>query len=83
MGLILAPSGQPATIQLGANLYWQNPSNDALRIELPAESVLADPAFADAANGDFTSKSAGKGLSNPAAILPVWDKWVAIRNMRQ
>ncbi len=73
--------GQAPTIELGDNLYWQNQSNDVLRIDMPPESVLADPGFADAANGDFTTQVPGQGLANPSAILLVWKKWEAIRSL--
>jgi hypothetical protein len=34
-------------------------------------------------SGDFTSSTAGHGLSKPGALEPMWEKWTAVRGLVQ
>ena len=72
-------SPAPPTVKLGANTFFQNISNDVLRIEMPADAVQVDAGFANAAAGDFSRASASgpdaeHGLVDPVALEPIWQK---------
>jgi nitrous oxidase accessory protein NosD len=67
--------------KVGKNTFHGNgePGTD---YTLPSSTLHENPMFADAADGDFTVgnntvNSAGHGLSNPAAITELWEKYMA------
>ncbi|VGO15940.1 Poly(beta-D-mannuronate) C5 epimerase [Pontiella desulfatans] len=65
--------------KVGKNTFHGNgqPSTD---YDLPSSTIMEDPKFADAKNGDFsagnkTVKSEGHGLVNPDVISTLWKKY--------
>lgn len=61
------------------NTFWRN-KVDAENMEKTADSVVADPAFTDAENGDFSLKSGPalqqkQGLTNPEIFKKLWKIW--------
>ena len=65
--------------KVGKNTFWGNgvPAQD---YKLPSSTLEENSNFANAANGDFTPenkavKSTGHGLTNPAAIKVLWEKY--------
>ena len=49
---------------VAANVFWAN-ATDAENLEKPADSITADPQFADPNHGDFTVR--GPGASKATA----------------
>lgn len=86
-GFIVWKEGNaPAVVNLSANTFWENTSNDVANMDLPVDTVLADPGFADATAGDYSRPGASgpgadHGLTDPAALKPVWEKWEAVRKL--
>ena len=67
---------------LSGNTFWGNKS-DTENIELPANSMVIDPALVDPTTGDLSTGSAvlkkrKQGLTNPGVFKPLWKKWMAI-----
>ncbi len=65
--------------KIGKNTFWQN-KTDTENLEKPADSIEAEPGFADPNNGDFSLKSGlalehKQGLTNPEIFKTLWKKW--------
>jgi len=61
------------------NTFWQN-EVDAENFQKTANSILADPGFADPENGDFSLKPGPalehkQGLKNPEILKALWLRW--------
>ncbi len=67
------------------NTFWQN-EVDAENFQKTANSILADPGFADPENGDFSLKPGPalkhkQGLKNPEILKALWLRWQNRRNL--
>ncbi len=72
--VVYAKGGQDSNI-IGRNIFWQNAA-DANNCDLPADSIRADPRFADPNAGDFSSTVArGQGLTEPQVIRELWPRY--------
>lgn len=61
------------------NTFWKN-KVDAENFQKTGNSILADPGFIDAANGDFSLKPGSalehkQGLTNPEILKRLWKQW--------
>lgn len=61
------------------NTFWKN-KVDAENFQKTGNSILADPEFVDAANGDFSLKPGPaleykQGLTNPEIFKKLWTQW--------
>jgi beta-lactamase regulating signal transducer with metallopeptidase domain len=62
------------------NTFWQN-KVDTENVNKPADSIIADPGFVDAENGDFSLKPGPamqqkQGLTNPEIFKKLWKIWM-------
>ncbi len=81
--LIVYPKDSPDINIIGRNLFWQNIAN-AKDCVLPADSIQADPRFADPNAGDFSSIAArGQGLTDPQVIRQLWPRYEQARRESQ
>ncbi|MHC4418441.1 MAG: right-handed parallel beta-helix repeat-containing protein, partial [Planctomycetota bacterium] len=77
-GLILSGEGDKNDNSVLKNTFWKN-KIDAENFARPADSILAEPAFRDPGNGDF-SLTGGKpleqkqGLTNPESLWEIWQR---------
>lgn len=76
--LVVYPKGTQDTNIIGRNLFWQNGAN-AKDCTLAADSILADPQFADPNAGDFSTAGPAReqkqGLTDPPAIRQLWPRY--------
>ncbi len=61
------------------NTFWKNKVDDE-NFKKTADSIIAEPVFVDAANGDFSLKPGPvqeneQGLSNPEILKTLWKRW--------
>jgi nitrous oxidase accessory protein NosD len=66
------------------NTFWQN-KVDAENMDKMADSIIADPDFVDAENGDFSLKPGPalqqkQGLTNPEVFKKLWKIWKSRQN---
>ncbi len=78
-GFVLFTEAGRNAVQLGSNSFWENQSN-VENLAGTVDLVLADPAFAHADEGDFTTALSqrtpeGYGLTDPAPIQQLWKSW--------
>ena len=78
-GWIMSEEGGKGGNTCLRNTFWQNKS-DAENFAKTGNSILADPGFVDAANGDFSLKAGpGKekkqGLTEPEVFKKLWKRW--------
>ena len=64
---------------IGKNTFWQN-EVDAENFRKTANSIEADPGFADPENGDFSLRPGPalehkQGLTNPEILKTLWKRW--------
>jgi len=78
-GWILFKEGSRNDNIVYKNTFWRN-KVDAENMEKTADSIIADPAFVDADNGDFSLKPGPvlqqkQGLKNPEIFKKLWKIW--------
>jgi len=77
-GLALFKEGTENFNVVAPNVFWAN-ATDAESLEKPADSVTADPQFADPNHGDFTrrgpAQTQGHGLSDPQVLKDLWKRY--------
>lgn len=61
------------------NTFWKN-KTDAENFKKTGNSILSDPLFTDAENGNFSlnpcqAKENNQGLTNPDVFIPLWQKY--------
>jgi parallel beta-helix repeat protein len=66
------------------NTFWQN-KVDTENMNKPADSIVADPGFVDAENGDFSLKPGPamqqkQGLTKPEIFKKLWKIWMNRRD---
>jgi nitrous oxidase accessory protein NosD len=81
-GLALFKETGKNSNKIGRNTFWQN-AVDVENFEEAPDSVMAEPAFADAANGNFSLKEGpvlehDQGLTNPEIFKTLWKKWESL-----
>lgn len=83
-GIAIFEEGGTLRVDFGANQFWDN-TVDLQGHPTPELSVLADPALENSADWSPETFAAWSpqdhGLSNPAAIAPLWVKWEAVRKL--
>jgi beta-lactamase regulating signal transducer with metallopeptidase domain/tetratricopeptide (TPR) repeat protein len=80
-GLILSGEGGRNDNSVLKNTFWKN-KVDAENFIRPADSILAEPAFRDAENGDFSLTGGGpleqkQGLTDPELLWKIWQRHTA------
>jgi len=78
-GLILFKEGSKNGNTVYKNTFWRN-KIETENLDKTSDSIIADPAFIDAANGDFSLKPGPalqqkQGLKNPEIFKTLWKIW--------
>ena len=78
-GWILFKEGSKNGNTVYRNTFWRN-KIETENLDKTANSVIADPGFIDADNGDFSLKPGlalqqKQGLTNPEIFKTLWKKW--------
>jgi len=78
-GLIVFKEGARGANSLRRNTFWRN-ETDTESLDKPADSITADPNFADPDSGDFSLTSGPalehkQGLENPKIFKALWKRW--------
>ena len=78
-GWIMFKEGESNNNGCQMNTFWKN-KTDVENFEKTANSILENPNFADAANGDFslrpgTASDNKQGLTNPEILKKLWEKY--------
>jgi len=80
-GIIVFEETGRSRVNLGRNTFWGN-QTDGENVARPAGSVLVDPRFRAAEQGDFSPQAdevtrAGQGLTDPGVFRALWARWNA------
>jgi len=78
-GWILFQEGSGNGNTVYKNTFWRN-KVDAENMDKTVDSIIADPVFVDAENGDFSLKPGPvlqhkQGLTNPEIFMKLWEIW--------
>ncbi len=83
--LVVYPKGERDTNIIGRNTFWQNVA-DAKDCTLSADSILADPQFADPNHGDFSAagpvREQNHGLTDSQTIRDLWPRYEQAQRQR-
>jgi beta-lactamase regulating signal transducer with metallopeptidase domain/nitrous oxidase accessory protein NosD len=74
---VIYPKAGRNSNTLGRNTYWRNDA-ETENCEKAADSIAADPLFAEPNTGDYTCRSEavrGQGLIDPKIIRTLWSRW--------